>query len=73
MSSSRIFQADDGQWYFKVRGNQNMGPYPSHSDAVHALGVYVSACRERLEGRLRWPRIFHPLRLRRASGEPRQA
>ena len=72
MSPSRIYQGDDDQWYFKVRGNQTMGPYPNHSDAQHALGVFVSACRERVEGRFRWPRIFHPLRLRRADGQPRQ-
>ncbi|MBH80726.1 MAG: hypothetical protein CMQ49_09490 [Gammaproteobacteria bacterium] len=65
MSPNRISQGDDGQWYFKVRGNQSMGPYPSHQDAAHALNVYVSACQERVEGRIRWPRFLHPLRLRR--------
>ena len=73
MSPSRIYQDEDQQWYFKVRGNQTMGPYPSHADAAHALNVYVSACRERVEGRLRWPRFIHPWRFRRADSEPRQA
>ena len=50
-----------------------MGPYPSHADAAHALNIYVSACRERVEGRLRWPRFIHPWRFRRADSEPRQA
>ena len=69
MNSSRTYQGDDDQWYFKVRGNQVMGPYPSHHDAAHALNVYVSACRERVDGRFRWPRLFHPWRLRRTNGE----
>lgn len=73
MNPSRIYQAGDEQWYFKARGNQTMGPYPSHHDAAHALSVYVAACRERVEGRFRWPRLFHPWRLRRTSDQPRQA
>ena len=73
MNPSRTYQGDDEQWYFKVRGNQTMGPYPSPQDAAHALNVYVAACRERVEGRLHWPRLFHPWRLRRTNGEPRQA
>lgn len=73
MNPSRTYQGDDGQWYFKVRGNQTMGPYENHHDAAHAVSVYVAACRERVEGRFRWPRLIHPWRLRRAASEPRQA
>ena len=34
MQSERIFQQEDGRWYFRIRGNTSMGPYsqPSRSE-----------------------------------------
>ena len=37
MSTDRIFQGDDQQWYFNVRGNHAVGPFISFSEADDAL------------------------------------
>ena len=33
----RIFQADDGQWYYRVRSNQDAGPFASRAVAQRKL------------------------------------
>ena len=71
MNSERIYQADDEQWYFSVRGNQARGPYPSFHDADTALGAHISRCRQRIDAPL-WPRSLGPFKLgRQKSPEPR--
>ena len=48
MDSDRIYQHNDDQWYFNVRGNQAMGPYATHLDASTALDKHVGACHRRV-------------------------
>ena len=46
MHSERIFQREDGRWYFRIRGNTSMGPYsqPSRSQRQHeSLRRFVPA------------------------------
>ena len=40
-NTDRIFQGEDDQWYFNVRGNQAVGPFGSFSDAGDALSAHV--------------------------------
>ena len=65
MSTDRIFQGEDQQWYFSVRGNQAMGPFVSFSDADDALKRHVSSCVRRTQGGLAWPSQLAPGRLLR--------
>jgi len=72
MSRDRLYQLDDEQWYFNVRGNQAVGPFATQHEANQALSSHVNACRRRLESGFFWPRALNPSRLlRRTSSEPR--
>lgn len=72
MSRDRIYQLEDEQWYFNVRGNQSLGPFATHHEAHQALTAHVNNCRRRFESVLFWPRGLSPARLlRRTSSEPR--
>jgi hypothetical protein len=59
MSSERIFQKEDGRWYFRIRGNTSMGPYTSHREANDSLNRYVASCKRQAEMSLTWPRWMH--------------
>ncbi len=65
MDSDRIYQADDAQWYFNVRGNQRIGPFGNYNDAETALHRHVNTCHRRVTGGGLWPNILNPLRARR--------
>jgi hypothetical protein len=72
MSRDRLYQHDNEQWYFSVRGNQAVGPFATYHEASQALTSHVNNCRQRVEGRFFWPRGLNPTRLlRRSSTEPR--
>ncbi len=53
MNTDRIYQAQDEQWYFSIRGNQALGPFISYHEADSALRLHVTACNRRLNGL--WP------------------
>ncbi len=57
-SSERIFETD-GQWFYRIRGEQNSGPYPSRKDAEKALSKFVRKCRGRMQFRLRLPCLLY--------------
>lgn len=65
MSSERMFQREDGRWYFRIRGNTTMGPYSSHREASESLNRYVASCRRQAEMSLSWPRWLHVKHLAR--------
>jgi hypothetical protein len=67
MKTDRIFQGEDQQWYFNVRGNQAVGPFESLQSASDALARHVKACKRRTEFVLPWPRDWSPARLLRRS------
>jgi len=72
MNTDRIYQGDDHDWYFTVRGNQAIGPFPSFHDAETALTQHVKKCSKRVNGKPGWPRALSPVGFkRRGSGEPR--
>jgi hypothetical protein len=74
MTTNRIFQGEDQQWYFHVRGNQAVGPFLSFNDAGDALGKHVSNCKRRTDELIPWPRDWTPARLlRRAVSAPRHS
>lgn len=65
MTTDRIFQGEDQQWYFNVRGNQAVGPFASVQDAGDALRKHVKTCKRRTDFTLPWPRDWSPSRLLR--------
>ena len=72
MSSNRIFQGEDQQFYFHVRGNQAVGPFASTQDAGRALAKHVKSCQRRTDFTVPWPRDWNPSRLlRRTASTPR--
>lgn len=70
--TDRIFQGEDQQWYFSVRGNQAVGPFACVNDAGDALNRHVRTCKRRTDSALPWPAEWNPARLlRRAISAPR--
>lgn len=67
MDKERIYQAEDDQWYFNVRGNQRVGPFGNYHEADNALSNHVSACHRRLSGAGLWPKFLGPAKARRSS------
>ena len=59
MHSERIFQKEDGRWYFRIRGRTSMGPYTNHREANDSLNRYVASCKRQAEMSLTWPRWMH--------------
>jgi hypothetical protein len=71
-SDNRIFQGEDQQWYFNVRGNQAIGPFASMHDAGDALSTHVKTCKRRTDFTVPWPQEWNPARLlRRTASAPR--
>jgi hypothetical protein len=67
MATDRIFQGEDQQWYFNVRGNQAVGPFATSQLAAEALIRHVRTCKRRTELAVPWPRDWSPARLLRRS------
>jgi len=73
MSTDRIFQGEDRQWYFNVRGNHAVGPFISFSEANDAMIHHVSECKRRTRAGINWPEQLAPGRmLRRQKAALRQ-
>lgn len=71
MDTQRIYQGEDAQWYFNVRGNQSMGPFDTYRGAESALQKHVSSCNRRLGVPQLMPKLLAPLKTRRQPGTPR--
>lgn len=72
MTTNRIFQGEDQQWYFHMRGNQAAGPFESYQEAGAALTRHVKTCKRRTDFSIPWPRAWTPTRLlRRSVSAPR--
>jgi len=72
MTTNRIFQGEDGEWYFHMRGNQAAGPFASFQEAGAALNRHVKTCKRRTDFNIPWPRAWTPARLlRRGVSAPR--
>ena len=71
MANDRIFQSDDGKWYFRVRGNQDVGPFETEAQAAANLEERIANWTGRTSPTLSWPRSWHPARIFRRSA-PRQ-
>lgn len=71
MITERVFQHEDGSWYFRIRGNATVGPYPNYREANDSLQRYVASCRRQSELTPSWPRWLHPRYwIRRLSSTP---
>ncbi len=73
MSTDRIFQGEDQQWYFNVRGNQAIGPFESLAEADVALKRHVRNCVRRTQGGIVWPSQLTPRLLRRPKAAARHS
>ncbi|NKC00672.1 MAG: hypothetical protein GKR90_19565 [Pseudomonadales bacterium] len=65
--SDRIYQGEDNQWYYRVRGNQAIGPFESHSEAQSKLSRQLKTWTGRSGPAAVWPRDWHPGRILRRS------
>jgi hypothetical protein len=65
--NDRIYQDDNRNWFFHVRGNQIVGPFVTYEHAEKALSKHVATCRHRSSGRFLWPRSLLPGRLFRKA------
>ena len=65
----RIYQGDDGAWYYKTRGNHNVGPFKSYHDAEQSLFVQIRGWAKRAKPKkAAWhKRGWQPGRLMRRS------
>ncbi len=63
MPTNRIFQGEDQQWYFNVRGNHAVGPFISFREADDALNRHVSECKRRTRVGISWPEQLTPRRM----------
>jgi hypothetical protein len=71
MNTERVFEHEDGSWYFRIRGNATMGPYTTFREANDSRGRYVESCRRQSDLAPSWPRWLHPrFWTRRLSGTP---
>lgn len=74
MNTDRVFEHEDGSWYFRIRGNATMGPYTTHREANDSRERYVESCRRQSDLAPRWPRWLHlKFWTRRLSGGPAAA
>ena len=64
-ASHRLFNDEDGQWYFRSRESTIEGPFPSRLIAHRMLERHIRECRFRRGWLPRWPRPWSPLRLLR--------
>ena len=63
----RIFQGDDDQWYYRVRGNKAIGPFATRGDAEHKLNKQLSHWGAGNGPLASWPRNWQPGRVFRRS------
>lgn len=71
--NNRVFEKQEGGWYFTKRGDRPQGPYPNQASAEQALNRFVRGCLSReQQGRAAtiWPRVWNPLRLFRKGSGP---
>ncbi len=63
----RIYQTDEGQWYYRARGHQDAGPFPNEEAAEAALRKQVRNWRGRGTPRKSSPGNLTTLRFFRRS------
>ncbi len=67
----RIYQEDagqdEGQWYYRTRGNKAVGPFDNKPAAEKALKKQIRSWAGRVSPKPVWPRTWHPIRLFRRS------
>lgn len=67
MANERIYQGENQQWYYRVRGNHEVGPFATHSLADAALKRQMKGWRGMAGPKIQWPRSLQPGRLFRRS------
>ena len=65
--NNRIYQGQDSQWYYRVRGNQAVGPFETYNDAQRKLDKQMKAWTGRGGPLSTWPRSWQPARMLRRS------
>lgn len=65
--NDRIYQGTDQLWYYRVRGNHDIGPFDSRLDAERKLNRQLRSWGAIKGPAAAWPRGWHPGRLLRRS------
>ena len=65
--NDRIYQGNDARWYYRVRGNQVVGPFDTYNDAQSKLNKQMNHWTGRSGPIAVWPRHWQPARLLRRS------
>ena len=65
--NDRIYQGHDGLWYYRVRGNQSVGPFDSYVDAQTKLQKQMRSWVGRGGPIAVLPRSWQPARIFRRS------
>ncbi|NOX49964.1 MAG: hypothetical protein GXP16_05420 [Gammaproteobacteria bacterium] len=63
----RIYQENEGLWYYRTRGNHAVGPFENKTAAEKALKKQIRSWAGRASPKPVWPRTWHPTRLFRRS------
>jgi len=70
MADERIYQTDDGQSFFRVRGNQNIGPFSTEAQAREKLCKRVVTWVDRTSMPTPWLRAWRRTRSFRHPATP---
>ena len=65
--NDRIYQGEDELWYFRVRGNQSVGPFDNFGDAQAKLNKQMKSWTGRSGPVAALPRNWQPARIFRRS------
>ena len=63
----RIFRGDDDAWYYRARGNTQIGPFSSYADAERALQKRIRSWAGRTKPRTKWHHEWRPAKMLRRS------
>ena len=66
-TNHRIYQGDDGLWYYRVRGSQDVGPFDTQFEAEQKLTRQMRLWTGAAGPLAAWPRDWNPGRLFRRS------
>lgn len=65
--TDRIYQGEDDSWYYRVRGNDKVGPFDSAIETQQALNRQLALWHGRTGPSAVWPQDWNPARFLRRS------
>jgi hypothetical protein len=67
MADDRVYKNDNGQWFFRIRGKQDIGPFDTQAKATEMLDKRVTTWSDRTSPNSPWPRSWRPRIFRRSA------